>query len=202
MTKTRPSASYTSFQGYRRLASGPLHVIALAVKIAAEGGGGKPILIFDDSTGRSIDLDTRGTDDEVLARYPATSADSVTGLGSDETPRGRGRPKLGVVAREVTLLPRHWEWLAAQPGGPSVALRKLVEEARHRNGERDQIRALQERAYHFMSAMAGDMPGFEEASRALFANDPAKFASLIAQWPSDVCDHAMRMAFGGMGTSL
>ena len=198
MTNPMPSASYTSFQGYRRLVSGPLHVVALAVKIAAEAGGSKPILIFDDSTGRSIDLDTRGTDDEVLTRYPTAPADSATTPASDEAPRGRGRPKLGVVAREVTLLPRHWEWLTAQPGGPSVALRKLVEEARRTNSERDQTRARQERAYHFMSAMAGDMPGFEEASRALFANDPAMFASHMAQWPGDVRDHAMRMAFGDM----
>ncbi len=75
-------------------------------------------------------------------------------------PRGRGRPKLGVVAREVTLLPRHWDWLNAQPGGASVALRKLVEQARRANGDADRARAAREAAYHFMSAMAGDLPAF------------------------------------------
>jgi len=196
MTHSTSSSSYTSFQNHRRLASGPLHVVALAVKLASERDSTKPILIFDDSTGRSIDIDTRGSDDEVLARYARTlaSEEGETEVAL-EVPRGRGRPKLGVVPREVTLLPRHWEWLAAQPGGPSVVLRKLVEEARRAHAERDKARANQERAYHFMSAMAGDMPGFEEATRALFANDAATFAELIAAWPADVRDHATRLAF-------
>jgi hypothetical protein len=111
-------------------------------------------------------------------------------------PRGRGRPKLGVVAREVTLLPRHWDWLATQPGGASVALRKLVEEARRTGGDRDRSRAARDAAYHFMSAMAGNLPGFEEASRALFADDRRRFAGLIAGWPDDVRDHAVKLAFG------
>jgi hypothetical protein len=196
MTHFIPSPSYTSFQGHRRLASGPLHVVALAVKLATERENAKPILIFDDSTGRSIDIDTRGSDDEVLARYASTPAgEEGETQATPDVPRGRGRPKLGVVAREVTLLPRHWEWLAGQPGGPSVVLRKLVEEARRTHAERDKARANQERAYHFMSAMAGDMPGFEEATRALFASDTAKFAELIAAWPADVRDHATRLAF-------
>ncbi len=109
--------------------------------------------------------------------------------------RPRGRPKLGVVAREVTLLPRHWEWLADQPGGASVALRKLVEAARRDHRERDEQRQLQERAYHFMSAMAGDLPGFEEGLRALYASERARFTELIAAWPADVREHALRLAF-------
>jgi uncharacterized protein len=195
------SPSYTSFQGHRRVASGPLHVVALAVRLAAEKRS-EPILIFDDSSGRSIDIDIdiRGTDDDIFARYASDGVqESAATEVNDDTPRGRGRPKLGVVAREVTLLPRHWEWLASQPGGPSVALRKLVEEARHKYGERDKARAGQERAYHFMSTMAGDMPGFEEASRALFANDRTKFSELIAAWPIDVRTHAMWLAYGDDG---
>lgn len=188
-----PSVSYTSFQGHRRLASGAPHVVALAVKLAAERDGAKPVLVFDDSTGRAIDLDTRGSDEDVLARYGAASARDTE---ATEPSRGRGRPKLGVVAREVTLLPRHWEWLESQPGGPSVTLRKLVEEARRTHSERDRTRGAQERAYHFMSAMAGDMPGFEEATRALFANDRTTFSALIAAWPADVRDYAMQLAFG------
>src|SRR5579863_6549713 len=110
-------------------------------------------------------------------------------------PRGRGRPKLGVVAREVTLLPRHWDWLASQPGGASVALRKLVEEARRANGDRDRHRAARDAAYHFMSAMAGNFNGFEEASRALFADDRGRFGELIAAWPDDIRDHIVALAF-------
>ncbi|GLQ46211.1 hypothetical protein GCM10007862_12620 [Dyella lipolytica] len=197
MANTTASLFYTSFQGRRRLASGPLHTVALAVRRAVDRGTTESILIFDNNTGRSIDIDTRGTDEDILARYPPVVADdeSIPPTSTD-IPRGRGRPKLGVVAREVTLLPRHWEWLATQPGGPSVALRKLVEEARHAYGERDQSRVGQERAYHFMSAMAGDMPGFEEAIRALFANDRPKFGVLIAEWPSDIRKHAEWLAYG------
>lgn len=197
MTHFASSASYTGFQGHRRLTSGPLHVVALAVKLAAEHGSTKPILVFDDSTGRSIDIDVRGSDEEVLARHAAALAHDAGDRGTiSDARRGRGRPKLGVVAREVTLLPRHWEWLESQPGGASVTLRKLVEEARRANGERDKTRARHERAYHFMSAMAGNMPGFEEATRALFANDHAKFDEQIAEWPGDVRNYATQLAFG------
>lgn len=196
MDASASSPSYTSFQGHRRLASGPLHVVALAVRLAAERRP-EPILIFEDSTGRSIDIDTRGTDADIFARFAPDPGkqEAVIGAGPD-LPRGRGRPKLGVVAREVTLLPRHWEWLALQPGGPSVALRKLVEEARHRYSETDKSRAGQERAYHFMSAIAGDMPGFEEASRALFANDGERLGELIAMWPADIRTHIVSLAYG------
>jgi len=197
MTSVTPSISYTSFQGHRRLASGAPHVVALAVKLATEQGSTKPILVFDDATGRPVDLDTHGTDDEVLARYAAASTEefAASEVSTDAAPRGRGRPKLGVVPREVTLLPRHWAWLEGQPGGASVTLRKLVEEARRSYEERDNARASRERAYHFMSAMAGDLPGFEEATRALFAHNRPTFSELIARWPGDVRDYATRLAF-------
>ena len=181
MNESNPN-SYTSFDGHRRIATGSLHENALAVKKARESGAVGPILIFDDATGRSVDVDTRGSDEAVV--------DESTSTG----PRGRGRPKLGVVPREVTLLPRHWEWLAAQPGGASVALRKLVEEARRTRSEKDRVRMAHERAYHFMQAIAGDLPGFEEATRALFANELLRTRDLIDAWPRDVRDHAMRLA--------
>ena len=104
-----------------------------------------------------------------------------------------------MVAREVTLLPRHWDWLGMQPGGASVALRKLVDEARRNSGDKDRIRKAQEAAYRFMSAMSGNLPGFEEAARALFAYDPRRFGDLIATWPEDVRDHAIRLAFADLG---
>ena len=109
--------------------------------------------------------------------------------------RGRGRPKLGVVAREVTLLPRHWEWLNAQPGGASVALRKLVEAARRDTLTSDQKRLAREAAYRFMSTMAGDLPRFEEASRALFADDRTRLTTLIARWPGDVRTYLVKLGF-------
>uniref|UniRef100_UPI001F2355BD DUF2239 family protein n=1 Tax=Oryzibacter oryziterrae TaxID=2766474 RepID=UPI001F2355BD len=129
----------------------------------------------------------------------AAEPESGTATGADPgEPRGRGRPKLGVVGKEVTLLPRHWDWLAAQPGGPSVALRKLVDEARRAEGPRAASRAAQEAAYRVMSALAGDLPGYEDALRALFAGDRAGFETRIAAWPQDVAAYVTRLAFGGV----
>jgi hypothetical protein len=194
MSQHQPQ-TFTAFEGQRRLASGSLHEVALAVK-RAEQRAAERVAIFSDATGRPIDLDLRGSDDEIVARLPASSGSAVLEPAPSE-PRGRGRPKLGVVAREVTMLPRHWEWLNTQPGGASVALRKLVEAARRANGDMDRSRAARDAAYHFMSAMAGNLPGFEEASRALFADERRRFASLIAAWPDDIRDHIIGLAFSG-----
>jgi hypothetical protein len=189
-------STFTAFEGQRRLASGPIDEVALAIK-RVERQVSAPIAIFDDLTGRSIDLDLRGSDAEIVARLAnrleAGKASDAAAPGGE--PRGRGRPKLGVVAREVTLLPRHWEWLNAQPGGASVALRKLVEQARRTTGDADRARAAREAAYHFMSAMAGNLPGFEEATRALFADDQRRMAGHIATWPADIRDHVVRLAY-------
>ena len=209
MNKPFPN-SYTSFDGYRRIAGGSLQANAVAVKRALESGAAGPLLIFDEATGRSIDVDTRGSEQAVVARVaeitanahrpestqPRDSSQSVASAEVDAERRGRGRPKLGVVPREVTLLPRHWEWLATQPGGASVTLRRLVEEARRATSDKDKIRNAHERAYHFMLAIAGNLPDFEEATRALFANDRLRFGELIGTWPGDVGDHATRLAFG------
>jgi uncharacterized protein len=190
-TETMMIAPYTAFAGPKLLASGPLAEVAVAVKIAT-GVMADPVIIFDNATGKSLDVDLRGSHREIVARLqPVTTAEPE----APTEPRGRGRPKLGVVAREVTLLPRHWDWLAAQPGGASVALRKLVEEARRANGDRDRARKARDAAYHFMSTMAGNLPDFEEASRALFAADRRKFGELIAGWPVDIRDHVVRLAF-------
>jgi len=196
---------FTAFLGPRRLASGPLANVALAARKASKAAGTEPILIFDDTSGRSIGIDLRGTEAEVVARLPPStpspdrrsdrSPEAMVAEPPAAEPRGRGRPRLGVVAREVTLLPRHWDWLSAQPGGASVALRKLVEETRRGSGDRDRHRAARDAAYHFMSAMAGDFKGFEEASRALFADDRRRFGELIAAWPDDIRDHVIRLAF-------
>ncbi len=183
---------FTAFEGPRRLVSGPLAEVALVIK-RAERRASEPVTIFSDATGRAIDLDLRGSDKEILARLPQDlPAESVL----PNPPRGRGRPRLGVVAREVTLLPRHWQWLNAQPGGASVALRKLVEAARRDSVDTDRVRQAREAAYHFMATMAGNLAGFEEASRALFADDRQKFTGLIAAWPDDIRDHIVHLAFG------
>jgi hypothetical protein len=195
----------TAFEGTRLLAAGPLIEVVLAIKNAIEGGTSSPVLVFDDTTGHSVDFDLRGTKSDVIARLSkssiAATESTISGRSSADQdaaePRGRGRPKLGVVGREVTLLPRQWEWLATQPGGASVVLRKLVDEAKRNNGGIQKRRDAQEAAYHFMSAMAGDMPGFEEAIRALFANDRPRFEQQVSIWPAPVRAYATRLAFGG-----
>lgn len=191
------TATFTAFDGHRRLGSGPTAAVALLVWQAQAGGAAGPLLVFSDTTGRSVDLDTSGTEADVAARHaPAPAAESAPEAepATTDEPRGRGRPRLGVVPREVTLLPRHWDWLASQPGGASVVLRKLVEEARRGSQARDALRQARDRAYHFMSAMAGDLPGFEEATRALYADDADRLAGLVEAWPADVRDHALALA--------
>lgn len=194
-------ATCTAFDGYRRIASGPLPDVAVAARRAHDDQAAGPVLIYNDATGQVVDVDLRGSNGEIMARLtpatPAAQFDAPPSAAPDgATARGRGRPKLGVVSREVTLLPRHWEWLAQQPGGASVALRKLVDQARHTDGGTTQQRQQQEAAYRFMSSMAGDLPGFEEATRALFAHDQAQFTQHAAAWPGDVRQYAMQMAFG------
>ncbi len=193
----------TAFEGTRRIASGELEPVALKTKEVLDRGERAPVLIFDDATSELVEVDFRGTAEDVLRRLAGTAgrgapADRSAGPEA-EGPRPPGRPKLGVVAREVTLLPRHWEWLNSQPGGASVALRKLVEQARRANQGRDRIRQAQEAAYRFMSAMAGNETGFEEAARALFAGNRGRFHEMVASWPVDVRDHAKRLAEGAFG---
>jgi hypothetical protein len=191
--------SCTAFAGHARIASGRLADVALAAKAAADRGEQAQLLIFDDATSRQIEIDFRGTASDVLARLSkrfAEAADAETGETATP-PRKAGRPKLGVVGREVTLLPRHWEWLAEQPGGASVALRKLIDSERKSNNFKGLSRKAQEVTYRFMHAVAGDFPRFEDASRALFAGDRETFARLTDDWPADVRDHARWLMSGG-----
>ncbi len=187
--------AYIAFDGDRRIASGNLREVISAAKEMLDRRKDASVLVFDGTTSGPIEIDFRGTIDDVLARLPAST---VSPAAMEETaqaaPRGPGRPKLGVVAREVTLLPRHWEWLAQQSGGASVALRKLVDEARRANKDRDRIRLAQEAAYRFIAAMAENKPHYEEVARALFAGDAGRFEAWTATWPADVRDHARRLA--------
>ena len=190
------SRSCVAFEGDRRIASGSLQEVAPKVKERIDQGEQEPILIFDDATSELVEVDFRGALEDVLKRLEKPAADAAPeSSNTDQSARrGPGRPRLGVVAREVTLLPRHWEWLNSQPGGASVALRKLVEEARRVNGARDKTRNSQEATYRFMSTMAGNLPGFEEAARALFAGARERFNDLTASWPVDIRDHTRKLA--------
>lgn len=201
---TQQTTTCTAFEGVRRIASGAFVDVALAVKQVTERGEQAPVLIFDDVTSQPVEFDLRGTADEVRERLTREQTGApVSDESADPTdasaPRGRGRPKLGVVAREVTLLPRHWDWLNSRPGGASVALRKLVDAARLSGEDTDRVRRAQEAAYRFMTALAGNLPGYEEATRALYAADAARFAASIAQWPGDVHEHAAKLASRAFG---
>jgi hypothetical protein len=187
------SDAYIAFEGDRRVAFGDLRSVARAAKQALDHNRDAAVLIFDGTSSGPVDLDFRGNVDDVLARLPV-AREVVDTEPERPVSRGPGRPKLGVVAREVTLLPRHWEWLAQQSGGASVALRKLVDEARRANKDKDRIRHAQETAYRFIAAMAENKPHYEEVARALFAGDAKRFESWTASWPADVRDHARRLA--------
>lgn len=182
--------TYTAFLEGRRLASGPMHEVAVAVLRAQLAQAEANPLVFSDASGQCAELDLRGGEEAVAARY---TADAPTPAPTP-APKGRGRPKLGVIAREVTLLPEHWDWLAAQPSGASVALRKLVHEARSKGGARDRTRQARDRAYQAMSTLAGDLPGFEEATRALFAGDHERLVAQMATWPQDVQAYVHQLA--------
>jgi hypothetical protein len=176
----------TAFAGDQKIASGAPRDVVAAVKVATEAG--ESVLVFDDADGRPVEFDLRGDLEGVLARLPVEEA---------EEKRGRGRPKLGVTAREVTLLPRHWEWLAGQSGGASVALRKLVEGALREAEGPDRARRAKEASYRFMTAMAGDRAGYEDAVRALFAGDEEGLEAATASWPEDVREMALRLCRPG-----
>ena len=168
-----------------------------------DGAETGPVLIFDDATGRLVELDLRGTSEEVAALLASGRPDFSASKGAAApSRRGPGRPKLGVVSKEVTLLPRHWAWLGAQRGSASATLRRLVDEARRTNEQRGQIRHAQDTTYRFMTAMVGDQPGFEEAIRALYACDRARFESESEGWPPDLKDHSRKLAAEAFGEGV
>jgi hypothetical protein len=177
--------TYSVFVGTTLLASGDLPAVLTAMKSRFDQDQGTLFLIFNDQTGKQIDFDLRGSLPDVLARYEPVPVRV-----------GPGRPKLGVIAREVSLLPRHWEWLEQQPSGASAAIRRLVEDTRKRDPGEQQARLAIEAASRFLSAMAGSFPGYEEASRALYARNRSRFTNLIKDWPRDIRLHTQRLVRG------
>ncbi len=183
---SREVSRHTAFAGSRQIASGAPADVAVAVKAALEAGRVQSVLVFEDDTGRPVELDLRGGEADVRRRHDPRETSS---------PRaGAGRPKLGVVAREVTLLPRHWDWLAQQPGGASAALRRLVEGARRDLAAADRARQSHTTLYRVMTVLAGDAPGYEEATRVLFAHDYDALDAHMAGWPADVRAYLRRLA--------
>ncbi|HEY7958331.1 MAG TPA: DUF2239 family protein [Polyangia bacterium] len=174
--------TYSGFVGARRVAEGSLREILPMLKQRFDEDRSELVLVFELETGRQVDFDLRGSLDEVLERE------------APGTPRGPGRPKLGVLSREVSLFPRHWDWLEEQPNGISGVLRRLVEQAI--KGQTGKQRAERVRAAlsRFLSSMAGDRPHYEEASRALFEGQTRRFEALVRKWPKDIRSYAVRQA--------
>ena len=174
--------AYVAFAGVRQIAAGSLVDVLPVLKERFDSDRSEIVLVFEGETGRQVDFDLRGSLEEVLGRE------------APSLPRGPGRPKMGVTSREVSLLPRHWDWLEAQPSGVSAALRRLVELAIKGQTGKERALGMRTALSRFLSSMAGDRPNFEEASRALFAGDTTRFESLIRRWPKDIRDYAMRQA--------
>ena len=178
-----PELTYTTFARDEHVVTGDLRTMLQATKARLDGAPSEPLLTLEDDTGRPVDFDLSGSVQDVVERYLP-----------DGRARGPGRPKLGVVAREVTLLPRHWDWLAAQPAGASATLRRLVEEARKNEKPRDRARRAAATAGKAMTTLAGDRQNFEEAYRALDAGKRQPFEELTAEWPEDVRAYLLRLA--------
>ena len=91
--------------------------------------------------------------------------------------------------RQIRLFHRHWSWLEAQPGSIDARLRQLVEQAARDPGGQYRTTAIKEACYWYMRDMAGDRPHFEDAVRALFANDTARLEQQMASWPCAIREH-------------
>ncbi len=173
--------TYTAFLGWKRVVTGSQEDMLRQVKASLESKpSNEPLLIFEDQTGTQVDFDLRGSIEEVLERVMPKPARP-----------GPGRPRLGVVSREISLLPRHWEWLEAQANGASSTLRRLVDEARKQGVVEGESRRSVEAAGRVMTALGGNLPGFEEACRALYARDRARLEQQVKEWPQDLRDYVL-----------
>ncbi len=178
--------TYTAFEGFKRLSRGDIETVALDVAKHLKKNSSASVLIFSDSSGKQMDLDLSGSERDIIGRLKVFATPEAS------TASGPGRPKLGVVSREVSLLPQHWEWLATQTGGASATIRRLVDEKMKAPlNEKDRAKQAQESAYRFLTAIAGNLPNFEEAIRYMYRRDKKKFKTLVAEWPSDLLDHTM-----------
>ena len=162
----------TAFLKQEKIAHGSVAEVAAVLRALAPPRRSSDLLAFDDESGRQVDIDLRPD--------------------AEAAPPRRGRPALGVEAKEVTLLPRHWRWLANQRGGASATLRKLVEaEIRKGKGPRDHHDA----AYRFLSVMAGHLPKFEDVVRELYLGNKVGYDHFSHGWPEAIRDHGRALAF-------
>jgi uncharacterized protein len=191
MNEARIPYPFVAFAGDNALARGDLASVAVAVQRAVAAGEARPIVVLDASNSQVVDLDLRGSEADVAARVSVQPKSAPDGETAEVASRssGPGRPRLGVVSREVSLLPRHWDWLKTQRGGASAALRRLVDDARRNSGARDRFVAAQEAVDRYLRVMAGDRPHYEESLRAFYAGREGDLAAHSAAWPPDVRAH-------------
>ncbi len=182
--------TYTAFESGKVISSGTLADVVINLKKKLGKSNHTSVLIFNDTTGRTMDFNFSGSEKEVLKRLEIYTQTP----DSKEQPIGPGRPKLGVFSREVSLLPRHWEWLASQSGGASAVLRRLVEEAKKTSSQTITTKHAQERTYHFMSVVAGDFKGYEEVLRSLYKKDKSNFFSEMSEWPKDIVSYIRKIS--------
>jgi hypothetical protein len=187
--------TFTAFAGDRLVISAEIRDTLLKVKQRLNKGERETMLIFDDRTGKQVDFNLEGSPEEVLERLPSHPLFAA----QQQLRSGPGRPKLGVISREISLLPQHWDWLEEQPKGISAVLRGLVDEARRREPDQARSRSIRDATAKFMWAMAGNLPGFEEASRALYAADQERLDTLIRAWPKDIRSHILHMLGESLG---
>ncbi|MBC7539648.1 MAG: DUF2239 family protein [Bacteriovorax sp.] len=181
--------TYTAFDGHKLFGQGDLSEIVIKIKKQLGKSDNASIIIFSDNTGKVFDFNFQGTLSDVKKRLDMYIQTEVP-----EVNAGAGRPKLGVISREISLLPQHWEWLATQPGGSSSTLRKLVDEAKKKTSGGPSIKQTQEIVHRFASAMAGDFEGFEEALRALYRKDKGLFHAQMKNWPEDIRDYIIELS--------
>lgn len=181
--------NYTVFDGFKMISQGSLEEIAIAAKKYSHKNKDSSLLIFSDYSGKQMDLNLSGSEKEVIERLSVFKA-----LEPSLDPTGPGRPKIGVKAREVSLLPMHWEWLSNQSGGSSAAIRRLVDEKIIITSSKEKIKKTQEVIYNFLNAIAGDLPKFEDAIRYLYRLDEKNFKEIVATWPKDLKKHTLNLS--------
>jgi hypothetical protein len=187
MKKIKSEFTYTAFGNGKLIVHGGLDDVVTKIKRWYDKYSNGTLLVFNDFTGKTMEFDLRGSEKEVLQKIEMFLPQEIVVVSARP-----GRPKLGVVTREVSLLPQHWEWLASQPEGASAALRKLVEGAKKNLVMKESVKQVQERAYKIMSILAGDLPQYEEALRSLYRRNEENFKQHIASWSPDIKDYVMK----------
>jgi len=198
-TQQDPEPQVVGFVGWELVARGTLDEVVAACRLASAQRPNQRTAFFDDVSGHAVEAPvaptaTRSPSEGVspiVRSAPAAEREASDATGPQRK-RGPGRPRLGVVSREVSLLPRHWEWLSAQRGGTSATLRRVIDAARKADGGTTERRRTIDAAHRFLWDIAGDLPCFEELTRALYAEQFQRVADLSCSWPTGVRQQLLR----------